>query len=345
MANYTLNLTSPPSGYHSDIVFNQGGFTFVSNRLISNPISHNQQTSGYIKFEAEVGSVSATIGVSSEGGCDFMSLHVSTSSTPPGRNEGNMANISGERSELTYFYKITVPGTYYLHFYYAKDGSVNRNEDIGWITKVSLPMKTRKEHIKVNDAWIIPKSKYVNINGTWVGSTTYANINNSWVNIVQYGGPVNFKIAMTSIQHNSTYGHNYVGPDYCQIASGYNGYGKCAIRSTHPFSLKAGDSIRVNILHATLPNGGSFSTDKYGQTGRVCLSTSSTFPSLGIATGIYGSTGTPGLNNYNSYQYDCTSDFTNVYLWMVLDDDFFIPREDTYLIMNKVWVNETVVYP
>lgn len=198
------------------------------------------------------------------------------------------------------------------------------------------------EYVNINGTWVQPKCKYVNINGTWVSTNTYANINGTWKNVNQYGGgPVDYKIAMASNQHGSTYGNNYIYSTYCQIASGYYGAGVCALRSTSTFSLKAGDTIKVSVLHAVLPNGGSFNTSTVGQGGRVYLSTSSTYTTSG--TNIYYSARTPGLNTYNTYQYTCTSALSNVYLWVVLDSTS--SSGDTYIAMNNAWVNGTVIYP
>lgn len=198
------------------------------------------------------------------------------------------------------------------------------------------------EYININGTWVQPSSKYVNINGTWVGTNTYANINGTWTNVNQYGGgPVDFKLSMSSIQFGSYYGGNYIYSNYCKIASGYSGAGTCAIRSSATFSLKAGDTISASVLHAVLPNGGSFNTSTYGQGGRVFLSTNSYYSTSG--TNIYYSARTPGKNTYNTYSYTCTSALTNVYLWIVLD--YTSSSGDTYMQVNNVSVNGTTVYP
>lgn len=179
MANTTINLTSQPT-MPSNAILNVGAWTFTKNRLQSNSIGHSKSTSGYIKFEAIVGTVSATIGVSSENNWDYMSLHLTTTDTPPSRASGNMANICGEVSSATYSYNITAAGTYYLHFTYACDSSGYSGEDCGWITSATLPLKDNGS-VYANASGVWKKGiQYTNVNGVWKEGQTYTNVNGVW---------------------------------------------------------------------------------------------------------------------------------------------------------------------
>lgn len=345
MGEYTLNLTSAPTGYPTDLItFNQGGFTFANGRLQSNSIGHNEITSGYIKFKATVGTVKATIGVSSEYNFDFMGLHVSTSTTVPKRKNGNMANISGSETN-TFSYSINAPGTYYLHYFYAKDSSQSSESDMGWITSVTLPIESTFEKVNINNTWTPVKGRFVNVNGTWVGNSTHVNVNNTWNHVSTSNTPG--IINMMSVERNSTFGSNKIYSTYCEMSSGLSGAGLCVLRSVGCFDIRQDDVISVEILHAVLPNGGSFTTSTVGQGGSVFLSV---FDNYEAATSnstatqyIYQNSRTPGINTKTVYTVTSRSTFLDAYLFVSLDAT---PSSgDTYMQLFNVTINGRKVYP
>ena len=182
MPNITIDLTSQPtiSNPSIDLTYLTNGFSFTNGALTSKTITHNELTYSYIKFNAIAGTVSVTMGVSSESNYDFMSLNVSTSTITPSRNGGNMKNISGSVSDTTYTYTISSAGWYYLYFWYAKDGSQNTNNDNGWLKKVILPvLETKQIYLNVNGVWK-PVTPYVNVNGVWKEATPSLNVNGTW---------------------------------------------------------------------------------------------------------------------------------------------------------------------
>lgn len=178
MADTVINLTSQPT-MPNGAVLNQGNWAFKNNRLQSNSIGNSQNTRGYIKFDAVVGTISATIGVSSEKNYDTMCLHVSTTEGTASGN-ANMADISGEVKSATYTYNITAAGTYYLNFYYFRDSSGYSGEDCGWITSVTLPLKEGGiVYTNVNGVWK-KGIQYANVSGVWKQGETYTNVNGVW---------------------------------------------------------------------------------------------------------------------------------------------------------------------
>lgn len=138
---------------------------------------------GYIKFDAEVGTVTGYAAVSSETNYDYMMLHVSQSNTPPSRNNGNMLNISGSQLGKVATYKITTAGVWYLHFAYGKDSSGSSGEDRGWLEQVTLPLKSGNgDSVRVNGAWY-DGEKYVRVNGAWYSGITNVRANGAWYSI------------------------------------------------------------------------------------------------------------------------------------------------------------------
>lgn len=180
MADTTISFlsTSAPT-MPSGTTLVKGEWTYTTSGLRSNGINHSQKTSGYIKFDAVVGTVTVAISVSSEKSYDYMSVHLSKTTDVPERGGGNVANISGEIVNTTYTYNITEAGTYYLHFFYACDSSGYSGSDCGWLRVVTLPLKTGGIYTNVNGVWK-QGSQYTNVSGVWKQGATYTNVNGVW---------------------------------------------------------------------------------------------------------------------------------------------------------------------
>lgn len=183
MVNMTFNMVSKPN-FPSSMNFMQGNWIFTNGRFQSNQISNSGSTSSHLYFDACVGTVKATIGVSSEENFDVMSLHVreyveGSPTYVPSRGSGNMANISGVTSG-TYTFEITKAGRYCLTMLYAKDSSSSDNDDCGWVTSITLPVAASGTvYTNVSGIWK-QGTQYTNVNGVWKEGNTYTNVSGVW---------------------------------------------------------------------------------------------------------------------------------------------------------------------
>ena len=184
------NLPTPLSGASASFIY----ASTDSILRIENPkISASQYCWNYIKFKVNEASadnpaiVTVEAEVSSESNYDYLGCWVTQTTTKPAKKSttGALFNISGIIAKKEYTYEITSAGTYYLHYAYEKDGSTDRNEDIGKIYRIVLPQpqnNTSGARIKYNNLWKPLKDTKLKIDGTWKGaSKIYVKINDKWV--------------------------------------------------------------------------------------------------------------------------------------------------------------------
>lgn len=190
-----------------------------------------------------------------------------------------------------------------------------------------------QKYVNINGSWVSEKAGYVNINGTWVKQkNAYVNINGTWVQY--YTDPASLiKLSFVKERFNSSYGFIDIQPSYVTIASGYAGAGTCAARSTSSFKLNAGDVITVSMFHSCV-SGSTYLTSTAGQTGRVYISTSSTF-TVGTIYDVYNQK-PPGVG-HSYFQRTLTVPATGTYYFHI--GVHGSASYDNHLSVNGIWIN------
>ena len=149
---YTITNTlesdlSDLSGCPSTLL-DEDNFVIIDGKLANGPKSYNVNNGysyGYIEYTpSETLTITIKAYVSSEGGYDYGACYIGTqmyeatrSQITNGTTDGNgewIFKISGSTSETSYTKELTGGTTYYIQFYYTKDGSTHGGSDRIFIT-------------------------------------------------------------------------------------------------------------------------------------------------------------------------------------------------------------------
>lgn len=155
--------------------FSRGG-SYANGRLEILPPKHNDYNAGRLQFVSDGGTLSITIGVSSEPNYDWLSVNCTTNHSNlgypypplPDMKGGNVANISGSVQKETYTYSIPA-GITDVVWCMRRDGSGGSGLNTGFVYDVTIPLKG----VSSGDIW-------TNVNGVWKQGETMTNVGGVW---------------------------------------------------------------------------------------------------------------------------------------------------------------------
>ena len=122
-------------------------FTISGSAIQNGSTSYNVNSGGYIKLTTkEQCTLSVTCYVSSESNYDFGGVYVGSKIYKPTQSQAKngttdsagsyLIRQSGSNSSTEYTMTLTANTTYYLNFFYVKDGSNNSNSDRFFVSKI-----------------------------------------------------------------------------------------------------------------------------------------------------------------------------------------------------------------